>query len=115
MIPSTHIQPFLWRFGMDHFHSNPTNHIWLFWTRAYTLLVIDEGPQHITVMVQGPSLEFAFTIVYASYRPHEQESLWDDLVQFIKYYPTLVESQWFLAWDFNYIRRVNEHQAEGYH
>ena len=51
MTSSTHIQPFLSRFGMDHFHSNPTNHIWLFWTRAYTLQVLVEEPQHITVMV----------------------------------------------------------------
>ena len=36
---------------MDHFHSNPTNHTWLFWSRAFTLRVLVEGPQHITVMV----------------------------------------------------------------
>ena len=96
---------------MDHFHSNPTNHIF----HSNPILVIVEGPQHITVMVQTPSLEFAFTIVYASYRPREQESLWDDLVQFIKDYATFVEAHWFLAGDFNCIRRVNERQARGYH
>ena len=69
MIPSTYVQPFLRRFGVDHLHSNPTNHIWLFRSRAFTRRVLVEGPQHIIVMVQGPSLEFAFKIIYASYRP----------------------------------------------
>ena len=62
-------------------------------------------------MVQGPSLEFAFTIIYASYKPDERESLWDDLVQITKDYPTLVEAPWFLAGDFNCIRRVNEREG----
>ena len=70
-----------------------------------------QGPQHITVLVQGPFLEFAFTIIYASYRPREWESLWDDLVQITKDYPTLVEAPWFLAGNFNCIRRVNESQG----
>ena len=111
MTPSTHIQPFLMRFGIDHFHSNPTNHIWLFWSRAFTLRVLDEGPQHITVMVQDPLLEFAFTIIYASYRPLQRESLWEDFVTITKDYPTLVKAPWFLAGDFNCIRRVNESQG----
>ena len=62
-------------------------------------------------MVQGPSLEFAFTIIYASYRPREREILKDDLVQITKDYPTLAEAPWFLVGDFNCIRRVNERQG----
>lgn len=60
---------------MDHFHSNPTNHIWLFWTRPYTMQLLVEGPQHITMTVQGPAQSFTLSIIYASHRPAEREFL----------------------------------------
>ena len=52
-----------------------------------------------------------YHVKIACYQPRERESLWDDLVQIIKDYPTIVEAPWFLARDFNCICRVNERQG----
>ena len=65
----------------------------------------------MAVMVRGPSLEFGFMIVYDSDRTRERESFGDDLVQFTKDSPTLVDAPWFLVGDFNCIHRVNECQG----
>ncbi|CAA7390410.1 unnamed protein product [Spirodela intermedia] len=112
MISSDCIQPLLRRLGMDYFHSNPTNHIWLFWTRPYSMELLVEGSQYITMTVQDLTQEFTFSVIYASHRSEERETLWADLVQYVRDYPTLVESPWYLAGDFNCVCNTSERQGE---
>ncbi|CAA7397124.1 unnamed protein product [Spirodela intermedia] len=111
MISSDRIQPLLKRLGMDHFHSKPTNHTWLFWTRPYSMELLVEGSQHITMTVRDLTQEFTFSVIYASHRSEERETLWADLAQYVRDYPTLVESPWYLAGDFNYVRNTSERQG----
>ncbi|CAA7389916.1 unnamed protein product [Spirodela intermedia] len=111
MISSDRIQPLLRQLGMDHFHSNLTNHIWLFWTRPYSMELLVEGSQHITMMIRDLTQEFTFSVIYASHRSEERETLWADLVQYVRDYPTLVESPWYLAGDFNCVRNTSERQG----
>ncbi|CAA7402152.1 unnamed protein product [Spirodela intermedia] len=70
-----------------------------------------EGPQHITMTARDLTQEFTFSVIYASHRSEERETLWADLVQYVRDYPTLVESPWYLAGDFNCVRNTSERQG----
>ena len=70
-----------------------------------------EGPQHITMTVQGPALSFTLSIIYASHRAGERELLWADLIRHRTEYTVLADSPWYLAGDFNCVRQANERQG----
>ncbi|CAA7397129.1 unnamed protein product [Spirodela intermedia] len=57
------------------------------------------------------TIGFTFSVIYASHRSEEKETLWADLVQYVRDYPTLVESPWYLAGDFNCVRNTSERQG----
>ncbi|CAA6674095.1 unnamed protein product [Spirodela intermedia] len=58
-----------------------------------------EGSQHITMTVRDLTQEFTFSVIYASHRSEEKETLWADL------------SPWYLAGDFNCVRNTSERQG----
>lgn len=111
MILSDRIWPLLRWLGMNHFHSNPTNYICLFSTRPYSMELLVEGPQYITMTARGLTQESTFLVIYVLHRFEERETLWADIIQYMSDYLALVESPLYLVGDFNCIHSTSEHQG----
>ena len=96
-----------WVFNYNH-HSN--GRLWVGWDSAvWHLTVVSSSDQHITcnVIFLAKQVSFVVTFVYALNKPHQRNSLWNDILRL----STGFTVPWCITGDFNSVIHLNEIQG----
>ena len=93
-----------WVFNYDH-HSN--GRLWVGWDpNLWQIGVLSSSDQHITcsVMFLEKRLNFICTFLYALNKPHQRQSLWNDILTL----SSTINMPWCVSGDFNCVLSLNE-------